>query len=224
MKIDLKYLKDNFDLKKFISSLDKEIKLGSTKALPLERPDCDNRWKSASSIFFLTYKSELIQKKNYSIGIDIFNEVERNKKLNKDLFLLEKNGKLLPSISKNFKIINSIKCKTKNTLLYCLSSKINKTFYLFINTDANVSNCYIGEFMEIKKPTNESNKVRTSTEFAFFKTKQKDKAITQMINLSKGIEKGGFFKNGFFNEKQINKINILEEKIPLTLNKPQLRE
>ena len=59
--VNLKYLKDKFNLKKFISSLDTEIKLGSTKTLPLEGPDLSDRWKSTSSIFFLTYESELIE-------------------------------------------------------------------------------------------------------------------------------------------------------------------
>ena len=51
--------------------------------------------------------------------------------------------------------------------------------------------------MEILPTSNRPNKVRTSAEFAFFKTKQKDKAITQMISLSKSVEKGKFFENGF---------------------------
>ena len=206
--VNLKYLKDKFNLKKFISSLDTEIKLGSTKTLPLEGPDLSNRWKSTSSIFFLTYESEEIEDKvgQFSVSIDIFQEVSKNKKLNKELFLLEKKGKLLPTISKNFKFISSIKSKIKNTLFYCLYSNINKTFYLFINTEAKISNCYIAEYMEILPTSNRPNKVRTYAEFAFFKTKQKDKAITQMISLSKSVEKGKFFENGF------SKWNVFFEK------------
>ena len=224
--VNLKYLKDKFNLKKFISSLDTEIKLGSTKTLPLEGPDLSNRWKSTSSIFFLTYESESIEDKVLQAHfiIDIFQEVSKNKKLNKELFLLEKKGKLLPTISKNFKFISSVKSKIKNTLFYCLYSNINKTFYLFINTEAKISNCYIYEYMTILATSNEPNKVRTSTEFAFFKTKQKDKAITQMISLSKSIEKGNFFEDGFYNLKQADKINILEKKIPLIVPKLHFRK
>ena len=99
------------------------------------------------------------------------------------LFLLERVGKLLPSINKNFELVDkvSINLKSEINFLFCLSSKINKTFYLFIN--------------------NEPHKIGATIEFCFFKTKKKDKALKVMNKISNMIN-----KNKSFSEKKLNNI------------------
>ena len=192
-KISFKYLKDKFNLKKFIKNLDKEIKLGSSKVS--KRPHYDKfRWQSTQGILLCTYDDMIFYKNlpdakvGYELGKrhishDVMGEVYQNEKLSMKLFLLERVGKLLPSINKNFALVDkvSINLKSEINLLFCLSSKINKTFYLFIN--------------------NEPHKIGATIEFCFFKTKKKDKALKVMNKISNMIN-----KNKSFSEKKLNNI------------------
>ena len=192
-KISFKYLKDEFNLKKFIRNLDKEIKLGSSKVS--KRPHYDKfRWKSTEGILLGTYDDMIYYKKGYDLKIgydadkayiscNVMGEVYENEKLSIKLFLLGREGKLLSFISKNFELVDkiSINLKSETNLLFCLSSKINKTFYLFTN--------------------NESHKISATKEFAFFRTKKKDEAIKTMNKIKNIIN-----KNKSFSEKKLNNI------------------
>ena len=192
-KISFKYLKDEFNLKKFIRNFDKEIKLGSSKVS--KRPHYSKfRWQFTTNILFGSYDDMIFYKNlpdakvGYELGKrhishDVLGEVYQNEKLYGKLFLLERVGKLLPSINKNFELVDkvSINLKSEINLLFCLLSKINKTFYLFIN--------------------NEPHKIGASKQFSFFKTKKKNEALKVMNKISNMIK-----KNKSFSEKKLNNI------------------
>ena len=120
MKIDLKYLKKNLDLNKFINSLDKVVS---------SIDGDDIVYKLLES-----YKS-FIDKNGDEI--EIYEEAKkvRNKKqesLFSDLFKLSQQGKLLPMISKNFALIKKmhLDLTSLDFFLYCIHSKVNNTYYM----------------------------------------------------------------------------------------------
>ena len=151
-KVNLNYLKNKFNLKKFITRLNKDIKIGSSK-----KPDSyDFSWNSTASILLSTYDDIVI-----------------HDKLKLKMYMRHREGKLLTLQSNNFKIIKKIwlHAEHESNLLYCLSSKINKTFYLFIYHEPN-------DWLE-----------RSSNGFAFFKSKKKVDAINKMTKIRDIIKK-----------------------------------
>ena len=110
MKIDLKYLKKNIDLNKFINSLDKVVS---------SIDGDDIVYKLLES-----YKS-FIDKNGDEIEIHEEAKKVRNKKqesLFSDLFKLSQQGKLLPMISQNFVLIKKmhLDLTSLDFFLYCI--------------------------------------------------------------------------------------------------------
>ena len=122
-KINLKYLKDNLDLKKLIQELDKQESSGG-----------DDIIKDA----VLDSYSDILDDDDMEVSITEYlldNEEELFEKINDLSF----QGKLLQTLSKNFKhlrqihINESAKDLLEDYYLQCLFSKINKTYYLLIS-------------------------------------------------------------------------------------------
>ncbi len=118
-KINLKYLKDNLDLKKLIQELDKQESSGG-----------DDIIKDA----VLDSYSDILDDDDMEVSITehlLDNEEELFEKINDLSF----QGKLLQTLSKNFKHLREIHIdeSTEDYYLQCLFSKINKTYYLLIS-------------------------------------------------------------------------------------------
>jgi len=187
-KITFKYLKDKFNLRKFLNTLNKEIKIGTSN----RRHSYDTfRWQSTSNILLNTYKNvrTFASKSDDHIGyergdeitMDFCGQVYNDDKLSLKIFLLEREGRFLTTLTKNFNKIDAIylDLKSEINLIYCLFSKLDKSFYLFVN--------------------NEPKKVGASKEFAFFVTKKKVIAINKMKKITDLILKKGAFKEEIIN-------------------------
>ena len=114
MKINLKYLQDNIDLEKLLEKLDKTT----------EYIDGDNILDKVLE----TYPSFINRKGD---EIDIGEEV-LNSNLFNTLSKLSRLGKLLSTISKNFKFIKDVRIDLTRMdfFLTCTYSKLNKTYYM----------------------------------------------------------------------------------------------
>ena len=124
-KINLKYLKDNLDLKKLTQELDKQESSSN---------DDINIIRDA----VLDSYSDIFDDDDMEVSITEYlldNEEELLEKINDLSF----QGKLLQTLSKNFKhlrqihINESAKDLLEDYYLQCLFSKINKTYYLLIS-------------------------------------------------------------------------------------------
>ena len=118
-KINLKYLKDNLDLKKLIQELDKQ-----------ERSSGDDIIQDA----VLDSYSDILDDDDMEVSITehlLDNEEELFEKINDLSF----QGKLLQTLNKNFKHLREIHIEklTEEYYLQSLFSKINKTYYLLIS-------------------------------------------------------------------------------------------
>ena len=157
MKIDLKYLKDNLDLKKLIQELDKQESSGG-----------DDIIKDA----VLDSYSDILDDDDMEVSITehlLDNEEELFEKINDLSF----QGKLLQTLSKNFKHLREIHIdeSTEDYYLQCLFSKINKTYYLLIS-------CLNS---------------RHDFQYVYYKTK-KEKDLTKELGLLRNkIVKDGYF-------------------------------
>ncbi len=156
-KINLKYLKDNLDLKKLIQELDKQ-----------ERSSGDDIIKDA----VLDSYSDILDDDDMEVSITehlLDNEEELFEKINDLSF----QGKLLQTLSKNFKHLREIHIdeSTEDYYLQCLFSKINKTYYLLIS-------CLNS---------------RSDFKYVYYKTK-KEKDLTKELGLLRNkIVKDGYF-------------------------------
>ena len=114
MKINLKYLQDNIDLEKLLEKLDKTT----------EYIEGDNILNKVLE----TYPSFINRKGD---EIDIQEEVSNSNLFNK-LSELSRLGKLLSTISKNFKFIKDVRIDLTRMdfFLTCTYSKLNKTYYM----------------------------------------------------------------------------------------------
>ena len=114
MKINLKYLQDNIDLEKLLEKLDKTT----------EYIEGDNILNKVLE----TYPSFINRKGD---EIDIGEEV-LNSNLFNTLSKLSRLGKLLSTISKNFKFIKDVRIDLTRMdfFLTCTYSKLNKTYYM----------------------------------------------------------------------------------------------
>jgi len=157
MKIDLKYLKDNLDLKKLIQELDRQESSGG-----------DDIIKDA----VLDSYSDILDDDDMEVSITehlLDNEEELFEKINDLSF----QGKLLQTLSKNFKHLREIHIdeSTADYYLQCLFSKINKTYYLLIS-------CLNS---------------RSDFKYVYYKTK-KEKDLTKELGLLRNkIVKDGYF-------------------------------
>tara|TARA_B110001452_G_C15088266_1_gene379698 strand:- start:35 stop:523 length:489 start_codon:yes stop_codon:yes gene_type:complete len=117
MKIDLKYLKKNFNLDKFIKSLDLNYKF-------MNEGDMFDRIIEGGYPHILDKDGEEVM---------IWDILDDN--LHDKLRELAKNYKLLPKLTNNFQFIREISCETVSRHIYltCLFSKKNKTYYFFID-------------------------------------------------------------------------------------------
>ena len=117
MKIDLKYLKKNFNLDKFIKSLDLNYKF-------MNEGDMLDRIIEGGYPHILDSNGEEVM---------IWDILDDN--LHDKLRELAKNYKLLPKLTNNFQFIREISCETVSRHIYltCLFSKKNKTYYFFID-------------------------------------------------------------------------------------------
>jgi hypothetical protein len=102
MKINLKYLQDNIDLEKLLEKLDKTT----------EYVDGDN----------INRKGDEIDIGEEVLNSNLFNTLSKLSRL----------GKLLSTISKNFKFIKDVRIDlaTMDFFLTCTYSKLNKTYYM----------------------------------------------------------------------------------------------
>jgi len=156
-KINLKYLKDNLDLKKLIQELDKQESSGG-----------DDIIKDA----VLDSYSDILDDDDMEVSITehlLDNEEELFEKINDLSF----QGKLLQTLSKNFKHLREIHIdeSTADYYLQCLFSKINKTYYLLIS-------CLNS---------------RSDFKYVYYKTK-KEKDLTKELGLLRNkIVKDGYF-------------------------------
>ena len=156
-KINLKYLKDSLDLKKLIQELDKQESSGG-----------DDIIKDA----VLDSYSDILDDDDMEVSITehlLDNEEELFEKINDLSF----QGKLLQTLSKNFKHLREIHIdeSTEDYYLQCLFSKINKTYYLLIS-------CLNS---------------RSDFKYVFYKTK-KEKDLTKELGLLwTKIVKDGYF-------------------------------
>ncbi len=160
-KINLKYLKDNLNLKRLIQELDKQESSGG-----------DDIIKDA----VLDSYSDILDDDDMEVSITehlLDNEEELFHKINDLSF----QGKLLQTLSKNFKhlrqihINQSAKDLLEDYYLQCLFSKINKTYYLLVS-------CINS---------------RSDFQYVYYKTK-KEKDLTKELGLLRNkIVKDGYF-------------------------------
>jgi len=141
-KISLKYLKDNLNLKNLIKELDNQT------PKTYEGSD-DNIYYAVMDSF-----DDLIDDNGNEIGLhDHLLEIgdEGDNFLNK-IRDLSFNGKLLQTLSKNFKFIREVLVEVDYEKCYfeCIFSKINKTYYLILN-DPKPFNSFIGVIYKSKK-------------------------------------------------------------------------
>jgi len=161
MKIDLKYLKDNLDLKKLIQELDRQESSGG-----------DDIIKDA----VLDSYSDILDDDDMEVSITehlLDNEEELFEKINDLSF----QGKLLQTLSKNFKHLREIHIdeSTADYYLQCLFSKINKTYYLLISCGNSSSDF----------------------QYAYYKTK-KEKDLTKELYSLRNIIDNAEYPNSLF--------------------------
>ena len=116
-KIDLKFLKKNFQLDRFIKSLNSNYKV---------MDDVDMLDRVIEGAY-----QDILDDDGMDVSIiDSIDETLQDK-----LRTLAKNYKLLPKLTNNFQFIREISCETISRYIYltCLYSKINKTYYFFID-------------------------------------------------------------------------------------------
>ena len=137
-KITLKYLKDNLNLKNLIKELDKE----------------EYEW-SADNIFYAVMDSFKDHIDNNGNEIDLEEHLlsigdEGDNFLDK-IRDLSYNGKLLQTLSENFKLIREEKLEVDYEKCYFdfIFSEINKTYYLILNHP--IFNTFIGVIYKSKK-------------------------------------------------------------------------
>ena len=114
MKINLKYLQDNIDLEKLLKKLDK-----TTSYI-----DGDNILDKVLETYpgFINRKGDEIDIGEEVLNSNLFNTLSKLSRL----------GKLLSTISKNFKFIKDLRIDltTMDFFLTCTYSKLNKTYYM----------------------------------------------------------------------------------------------
>ena len=117
MKIDLNYLKKNFNLDTFIKSLNLNYK-------HMNEGDMLDRVAEGA------YQNILDDDGAEIMIWDILDDSLQHKLRN-----LAKNYKLLPKFTNNFQFIREIACETTSRYIYltCLFSKKNQTYYFFID-------------------------------------------------------------------------------------------
>lgn len=159
-KINLKYLKNNLDLKKLIQELDKQERSGDDTIMDA----------------VLESYSDIIDDDDMEVSITkhlLDNEEELLHKINHLSF----QGKLLQTLSKNFKhlrqihINQSAKDLLEDYYLQCLFSKINKTYYLLISC-LNSGNDF---------------------QYVYYKAKKEKDLIKELGLLRNKIAKDGYF-------------------------------
>jgi len=161
-KINLKYLKDNLDLKKLIQELDK-----------LE----SSRNEDIISNTVLDSYSDILDDDDMEISITehlLDSEIDLFAKINHLSF----QGKLLQTLSKNFKHLREIhidKSYGGDYYLQCLFSKINKTYYLLISCGNSSSDF----------------------QYAYYKTK-KEKDLTKELYSLRNIIDNAEYPNSLF--------------------------
>ena len=118
-KINLKYLKDNLNLKELIKELNK-----------LERSSGEDMIRNA----VLDTYSDILDDDDMDLSITT-HLLDSEEQLFSKICDLSFQGKLLQTLSKNFKHIREIHIQnsTGEYYLQCLFSRINKTFYLIIS-------------------------------------------------------------------------------------------
>ena len=119
-KINLKYLKDNINLKELIKKLDKLERSGNEDMIRNAVLDSYPDILDNNDILEISITEHILDKE-----VELFNKICD----------LSFQGKLLQTLSKNFKHIREIHIQndTGEYYLQCLFSKINKTFYLIIS-------------------------------------------------------------------------------------------
>ena len=138
-KITLKYLKDNLNLKNLIKELDKET----------------YEW-SDDNIYYAVMDSFEDHVDDNGNEIDLHDHLlsigdEGDNFLDK-IRELSFNGKLLQTLSKNFKFIREVLVEVDYEKCYfeCIFSEINKTYYLLLNHPRGL-NSFIGVIYKSKK-------------------------------------------------------------------------
>ncbi len=138
-KITLKYLKDNLNLKNLIKELDKET----------------YEW-SDDNIYYAVMDSFEDHVDDNGNEIDLHDHLlsigdEGDNFLDK-IRELSFNGKLLQTLSKNFKFIREVLVEVDHEKCYfeCIFSEINKTYYLLLNHPRGL-NSFIGVIYKSKK-------------------------------------------------------------------------
>tara|TARA_B100000315_G_C14259546_1_gene443509 strand:+ start:76 stop:579 length:504 start_codon:yes stop_codon:yes gene_type:complete len=118
-KINLKYLKDNLNLKELIKELDK-----------LERSGGEDMIRNA----VLDTYPDILDDDDMDISITS-HLLDHEEKLFHKICDLSTQGKLLQTLSKNFKHIRQVHIDKVSGDYYldCLFSKINRTYYLLIS-------------------------------------------------------------------------------------------
>ena len=138
-KITLKYLKDNLNLKNLIKELDKET---------YEWSD-DNIYIAVMDSF-----EDLIDDDGMEIGLHehLLNIGDEGDNFLNKIRDLSFNGKLLQTLSKNFKFLREVLVEVDYEKCYfeCIFSKINKTYYLLLNHPKGL-NYFIGVIYKSKK-------------------------------------------------------------------------
>ena len=139
----MSYLKENLDIKKVVKNLDKQI--------------FDNDDNILNAVMD-SYKN-LIDDDGMEISLfeHLMNEEEKGGILNQKIRDLSLNGKLLQTLSKNFKFIRQVFVKLEYDKCYldCVFSQSNKTYYLILNhlNNLNFSNSVIYKTSSEKKLT-----------------------------------------------------------------------
>jgi|TARA_Y100000034_G_C6643973_1_gene281621 hypothetical protein len=151
-KINLKYLKDNLDLKKLIQELDK-LESSSNEDI-------------ISNTVLDSY-SDILDDDDMEVSITehlLDNEEDLFSKINHLSF----QGKLLQTLSKNFKHLREIHIDkpTEDYYLQCLFSKINKTYYLLISCGNS----------------------RSDFRYVYYKTKKEKDLIKELYSLRNRID------------------------------------
>ena len=138
-KITLKYLKDNLNLKNLIKELDKET---------YEWSD-DNIYIAVMDSF-----EDLIDDDGMEIGLHehLLNIGDEGDNFLNKIRDLSFNGKLLQTLSKNFKFLREVLVEVDYEKCYfeCIFSEINKTYYLLLNHPKGL-NYFIGVIYKSKK-------------------------------------------------------------------------
>ena len=161
-KVDLKFLKKNFNLDKFIKNLNYNYKF-------MEEGDMLDRVIDGG------YPDILDED---GMDFDIWENLEDN--FHDKLRDLAKNYKLLPKLTNNFQFIREISCITISRIIYltCLFSKKNETYYFFIDEEHNY---WSGNCLYLKsKSIDKIMKSMAKTKIGIEKTKDKDFSFRQL--------------------------------------------